>query len=91
MTVAQVQKTMSSRELNLWGSYRKKYGPFNPVRKYDAGAAVIAATINNVYGGKAKPLDFMPYGRDDAEEDDIVTPDEFMILLAKVNPKRGLR
>lgn len=87
--MAQVQSTMSSRELELWGQYRKKYGPLNPVRKYDAGAALIASQINNAHGGKAKPLDFMVYGKE-PEQDIIVNPDEFMSLLAKVGPEKGV-
>lgn len=83
MTVAQVQNTISSRELDLWGRYRKKYGPLNPVRKYDAGAALIASQINNAHGGKARPLDFMPYGRDkvDYDGDTVVDTDQFIEML----------
>jgi len=83
MTVAEVQSKMSSRELDLWGRYRKKYGPLNPVRKYDSGAAVIASQINNVYGGKARPIDFMPYGHEDVDEsgDTVVNTDDFINML----------
>lgn len=84
MTVAQIQNTISSRELDLWGRYRNKYGPLNPVRKYDSGAALVASMIVNSQGGKTKPNDFMPYGRDtnlDDSGDVIVETDEFIELL----------
>lgn len=75
-----MQNTISSAELELWGRYRRKYGPLNPVRKYDAGAAIIAAQINNAHGGRAKPLDFMPYGREE-EQAQVVDTDQFINLL----------
>lgn len=35
----------------------------NPVRKYDAGHAITASMVSRAHGGKAKPEDFMPYGK----------------------------
>jgi len=85
--VAEIQSTLSSRELDLWGRYRNKYGPMNPVRKYDAGPALISSLINQSNGGKAKPKDFMPYGREvDEYGDDIVDADKFIQML-KSHPK----
>lgn len=43
---------------------------------YDQIGAVIASQINNAHGGKAKPLDFMPYGRkpqEVADEESFIT------------------
>lgn len=60
---------MGYREYVLWVKYRKKYGPLSPVRMYDRSAAIIAATINNAHGGKAKPEDYIPYGKDVEEVD----------------------
>lgn len=85
--MAEIQSTISSRELRLWGLYRKKFGPLNPVRKYDAGAALICSQINRSNGGKATPKDFMPYGQNvDSEGNDIVDADTFMKLLS-AHPK----
>lgn len=85
--MAEIQTTISSRELDLWGRYRNKYGPMTPVRKYDAGPALIASLINQSNGGKATPKDFMPYGRTvDSDGDDIVDADKFIQML-KSHPK----
>lgn len=62
---------MGYREFDLWCRYRNKYGPLNPVRMYDQGHALTASQINNAHGGKAKPIDFMPYGKEAAEEPSI--------------------
>lgn len=59
---------MGYREYILWTKYRKKYGPLSPIRMYDRGAAIISATINNAHGGKAKPEDYIPYGKDTSED-----------------------
>lgn len=88
--MSEIQTTISARELNLWGRYRAKYGPFNPVRMYDQGNALVAAQINNAHGGKAKPIDFMPYGKK-IEEDQIVDADTFMAMLAKTEKAKVVR
>src|ERR1700753_2532030 len=64
-TIAELQKKMSIKELNLWRAYRAKYGPLNPVRKYDRPAALICASMSAALGGNAKIMDFMPFGRDE--------------------------
>lgn len=79
--MSEIQSTMSVRELDLWGKYRKKYGPMDPVRMFDKGFALVASMISQANGGKAKPIDFMPYGRDNPSEDTFVDPDEFVNLL----------
>lgn len=58
---------MGYREYDLWCRYIIKFGPLNPVRRYDQGAALVASQINNAHGGKAKPIDFMPYGKEPLE------------------------
>lgn len=81
--MAEIQSTVSSRELDLWGRYRKKYGPINPVRMYDAGPAIVASLINQAHGGKATPKDFMPYGHEvDESGDDIVDTERFLAALS---------
>lgn len=62
----------------MWCQYRYKYGPLNPVRMYDQIGAVIASQINNAHGGKAKPLDFMPYGK---KPQDVVDEEDFISQL----------
>lgn len=66
----EIQSQLSSRELNVWALYRKKYGPLSPVRMYDQGSALVASQINNAHGGKAKPNDFIFYGKEPEVEID---------------------
>ena len=68
-TIGELQAKMSWNEYILWLKYRLKYGPLSPTRKYDLGAALVASHINNIYGGKAKPEDFIFYGKQDKEAD----------------------
>ena len=72
-TIGELQSKMSPLEFETWCLYRSKYGPLNPVRMYDAGSALVAALISNAHGGKAKAIDFMPWGKEPQEpvEDDI--------------------
>lgn len=80
---------MGYREYVLWTKYRRKYGPLSPVRLYDRGAAIIASTINNAHGGKAKPEDYIPYGKDEVEE---FNPDiEIQKLISGGGVKIGKR
>jgi hypothetical protein len=60
---------MGYREYLLWCAYRKKYGPMNPIRKYDIPSAIVASQVNNAHGGKAKPLDFVQYGKDEESQE----------------------
>ena len=62
-----------------WMAYRLKYGPLNPIRMYDQGPALIASQVNNAHGGKARPIDFIPYGKQDVEKD--LTEEEFIAAL----------
>lgn len=89
--MAEIQSTISVRELDLWGRYRRKYGPMSPVRKYDAGPALVASLINQTNGGKAMPKDFMPYGREvDNDGDQVIDADSFVALL-KTNPRTRIK
>ena len=77
-----LQKNMSYREYLLWCAYRNKYGPINPVRKYDLGAGMVSAVVNNAFGGKAKPVDFMPYDpKHKKDEHEEVGVEEFLSAL----------
>lgn len=68
-TIEDLQSRMGYREYLLWCAYRKKYGPMNPVRFYDLPGAITASQINNAHGGKAKPIDFIQFGKDDEEKE----------------------
>lgn len=67
-TIGDLQNKISWAEYQMWMEYRIKYGPLNPVRMYDQAGAITAAQINNIYGGKASPMDFIFYGKDKQEE-----------------------
>ncbi len=79
-TIAELQATMSLEEMQVWLAYRRKYGPMNPVRAFEAGPALIASTIINAVPGRrqppVKPIEFMPYGKQ-PEPDVVVDSDEF--------------
>lgn len=91
-TIAEVQATISIRELDLWGKYFRKYGSLNPVRMYDAGAATVAATVIRANGGDATPKDFLVYGKTvDEDGSEIVGADEFMNHLAKLSNAKVVR
>lgn len=82
--VEKLQATMGYREYLLWCAYRNKYGPLNPTRMYDQGAAIVAAQMNNAFGGKAKPVDFMPYDpKHKVSDDEEVGVEEFLSALGK--------
>lgn len=85
-TVAEVQTTISGREIELWGRFREKHGPLNPVRMFDAGPALISSILVNANGGKSTPKDFMPYGRkvDDSGEE-VIGADEFVGKMMKMS------
>lgn len=59
----------------------------NPIRKYNEGFALVASQVNNMAGGKAKPSDFILYGK----EDDIVVSDDEFVTLLKMGGKVGKR
>lgn len=79
--VENLQNSMNYREYLLWSAYRNKYGPLNPIRKYDQAGAVVASQINNAYGGKAKVSDFLFYLK--KEEDENASVEEFIKALGK--------
>ena len=60
-TIAELQAQITMSEVEVWLAYRRKYGPMNPNRTFDAGPAIIASLISKAHGGKAVPADFMPY------------------------------
>lgn len=75
---------MTMAELNIWSAYRHKYGPMNDVRRFDGPAAIVASMVNNAHGGKAKPADLMPYGKEKpVESEEEFTPDHVLKILGK--------
>jgi hypothetical protein len=70
---------MSPAELDVWIQYRNKYGPMNPVRMYDRGAAIIATLVSRSAGGKANVDDFLPFGE---KHTDYIEPDPEEFLRA---------
>ena len=61
--MAELEATMSSRELSEWMAYERVDGPVGPQRE-DLRAGIIAATVANCHRSKGvafKPTDFMPY------------------------------
>lgn len=70
----------------MWAKYRFKYGPMNPVRKYDAGHALVASQINRGNGGKATAKDFMPYGK--KEDDEVI---DGTLFVDKLSQHKGVK
>lgn len=83
-----MQEKITESEWIIWSLYRRKYGPLNPVRKYDRPASLIATILSNVHGGKAKMTDFQPYGRED-EEDQEIDSNAFVNLLLATGAQVG--
>lgn len=81
-TITELQQRMIPAEFNIWAAYRRKYGPMNDVRRFDGPAGIIASLISRAHGGKAKPLDFMPYGITPAPEEEPVGMTDDQILKA---------
>jgi len=70
-TIGELQTTITMVELDIWLAYRKKYGPMNPNRTFDAGPAIVASMIARAHGAKdIKPKDFMPYYAEPTAEAD---------------------
>lgn len=86
-TVGELQESITEAEYELWLRYRYKFGPMNMIRMYDRPAALLSTIISNVYGGKRKPDDFLPYGKED--EDVVLEADDFVNLLVSTGAKIG--
>lgn len=86
-TIKELQGKITVEEYRVWLAYRMKYGPMNPVRRYDAPAALIASFILNVHGNKAKPSDFMPYGKPTIEADGDMPLQDFIKAIGANNAR----
>lgn len=80
-TIADLQERLTEKELMIWWAYRQKWGPLNPVRMFDQGAALVAAQVNHMRGGKATPIDFMPHAPREEKSDEIATPEQFIAAV----------
>jgi hypothetical protein len=69
-------------ELEIWTSYRKKYGPLNHSRHIDIGSANVASIIARANGGKGSIEDYMIFGRE-PEPDIEVNEEQFIAMLEK--------
>lgn len=87
-TIGDLQDKITTREFDLWCQYRNKYGPLDPVRKYDRGFALLSSLLANAHGGKTVPNDFLPYGKDKIEEQD---EDQFINQLMATGRARKAR
>lgn len=90
-TIHEAQQRVTLNEFRTWIKYREKFGPMNPIRRYDVGPATVAALISQAHGGKAKPIDFIHYGKE-PEPDVIVDAAGFIAALGgrvKYGRKRG--
>lgn len=77
-TIGELQERMTVAEVGVWVAYRQKHGPMTDARRYDRPAAVLGSILSHAYGGKAKPIDFMPWGKENSSDkeptlDDIIT------------------
>lgn len=80
-TIKEAKQRISVNEFRTWIRYREKFGPMNPVRRYDVGPALVASMLSRVHGGKSKPIDFITFGKD-AEEEAVVDTAGFLAALA---------
>lgn len=83
-TVAELKHRMSWAEFGRWIKYRNRHGAMDDKRMFDRPAAVIASTIAQVNGGKAKEEDFMPKFK---EEDEVISrPEELLSVFGGLKP-----
>lgn len=75
---------MDMEEFRTWNAYRKKYGPMTPVRRYDAGPAIVASMVSRLAGGSATPKDFMPYGKESERAGSL---EDYMTAFARAGVK----
>jgi hypothetical protein len=69
-TVDNLRWRMSNREFNGWLAYRKKWGPLNPMRRFDRPAALISVMLNHAHGGKAEMTDYLPWPVEELSEEE---------------------
>ena len=67
-TIAEAQRRMTYAEAMQWFKYIEKRGSLNVGLRVEAVIAGLRTQINRALGGKARPIEFMPYW-DDPEKD----------------------
>ena len=80
-TIREAQQRISTKEFDVWIRYRQKFGPMNPVRRYDVGPAMIASMIARTHGQRVSALDLIQYGKEPEIEEE-VDEDGFIAALA---------
>ena len=88
-TIEELQNSIGEREVGIWSAYMNKFGAVNPVRMYDQGAAIVATQINRAHGGKANPIDFMPYSKPQDDENTVDAEQFFGLLGTLKGAKYG--
>ena len=80
MTVKELLSRIDSHELAEWLAYYEMC-PWGEERA-DLRTGIVAATLVNVNGGRAKPSDFLPaFGQTKPEQ----TPEEIRNMALKIN------
>lgn len=91
MTVRQAQTQINAAEFAEWRAYYQ-LDPFGGVRG-DLNTATIATLLNNVYGGKAELLDFIPrFDKQESELDEGQSVEQMQSVLfmaAKLNESKN--
>lgn len=81
-TVAEAKERMSYAESVSWMAYMRKRGPVNVNKRLDHGFAMIATMINRFGGGKAEPIDFLPYvDRDEQSSGDAASAEDVIAFF----------
>lgn len=70
-TILEAQQRISIKEFEVWIKYRQKYGPMNPVRRYDVGPAVVASMVARANGQRISALDLIQYGKEPEIEEEV--------------------
>jgi hypothetical protein len=81
-TVAEAKERMSYAEAVSWAAYMRKRGPVNVLKRLDHGFAMIATMINRFGGGKAEPIDFLPYAdRPETSDGDAASAEDVLAFF----------
>lgn len=60
-TISEAKERLSQDEVLVWAAYMDKRGTLNVGRHVESGAALIAAMLSRINGGKADVSDFTPH------------------------------
>lgn len=88
-TIENLQNRMSEKEFHAWCAYRNKFGALNPIRRFDAGFALVCSVLANVNGIKKDPKDFIFYGKEPEPEIEVDSSKFLELLMATGRAKRA--